>query len=374
MLYQHLRIGTFVAGGSTSGSIPYIDSNNLVAQDNANNFWDATNHRLGIGTTSPNAKLTVGAALAGTALGTTFITNAGALGTTATNLLTLANIGFTSANSTSLGIRALRQTNGTDWTTTAIGIGMDVDSSNFVGASMWFSNNGDIGIGTSSPTSPLHITTTNSVVPMNLANTVNSAAIVSGFGQVITVAGTHTSGTLTNNIALELNPISSGTGGTTTSMITLFLVPQQTAGTVTTLYGVFWSPSGTYSNSYFLYEAVASQNYLSGNLGIGNATPTYLLDVVGGDIAVGTAGKGFRVKEGSNAKMGTVALVAGTATVSTTAVTANSRIFLTSQNGTLSNNGLCYVSARTAGTSFTIISTSGNLDTSTIAWLIFEPY
>lgn len=92
---------------------------------------------------------------------------------------------------------------------------------------------------------------------------------------------------------------------------------------------------------------------------------------VSGHIATVTAGNGFKTKEGSNAKQGTAVLVAGTVTVSNTSVTANSRIFLTSQvdGGT---PGFVRVSARTAGTSFTITS-SNAADTSTIAYEIFEP-
>jgi hypothetical protein len=77
------------------------------------------------------------------------------------------------------------------------------------------------------------------------------------------------------------------------------------------------------------------------------------------------------VREGSNAKMGTATLVAGTVTVSTTAVTANSRIFLTAQTSGAAAGAL-RVSARTAGTSFTITSTSGT-DTSSVAWMLVEP-
>ncbi len=97
---------------------------------------------------------------------------------------------------------------------------------------------------------------------------------------------------------------------------------------------------------------------------------TYLLDVFG-DMGIMTLGKGFRVKEGANAKQGTAVLVAGTVTVANTSVTANSRIFLTSQidGGTV---GFLRVSARTAGTSFVITSSVG-LDTSTVAYQIFEP-
>ncbi|AEJ01289.1 hypothetical protein Nit79A3_1457 [Nitrosomonas sp. Is79A3] len=78
-----------------------------------------------------------------------------------------------------------------------------------------------------------------------------------------------------------------------------------------------------------------------------------------------------KVVEGSNAAMGVVTLVAGSKVVTNTRVTANSRIFLTSQadGGT---PGSLRVSARTAGTSFTITSSSGS-DTSVVAYMIVEP-
>ncbi|MFD5491605.1 hypothetical protein ACFWH4_01355 [Streptomyces sp. NPDC127091] len=89
------------------------------------------------------------------------------------------------------------------------------------------------------------------------------------------------------------------------------------------------------------------------------------------DVIIGLAGKGLRVKEGTNAKMGVATLAAGTVTVANTSITATSRVFLTCQTpgGT---PGFLRVSARTAGTSFTILSSSGT-DTSVVAWLIVEP-
>jgi len=96
-----------------------------------------------------------------------------------------------------------------------------------------------------------------------------------------------------------------------------------------------------------------------------------MLEILTADLDIATAGRGLRVKEGSNAKMGTSALTAGAATVSNTSVTANSRILLTS-NADGGTPGWLRVSARSAGTSFTITSSSGT-DTSTVAWLILEP-
>jgi hypothetical protein len=90
-----------------------------------------------------------------------------------------------------------------------------------------------------------------------------------------------------------------------------------------------------------------------------------------GSLSLATAGGGLKVKEGTNATLGTVTLAAGTATVNTTKVTANSRIFLTAQTSGAAAGAL-RVSARVAGTSFTITSTSGT-DTSQVAWFIVEP-
>src|ERR1017187_199688 len=43
----------------TLGSVPFASTSGLIAQDNANFFYDATNHRLGIGTTTPAEPLDV---------------------------------------------------------------------------------------------------------------------------------------------------------------------------------------------------------------------------------------------------------------------------------------------------------------------------
>lgn len=89
-----------------------------------------------------------------------------------------------------------------------------------------------------------------------------------------------------------------------------------------------------------------------------------------GGVDVNTAGHGLKVAEGANAKQGTAVLVAGAVTVANTSVTATSRILLTSQvDG--GAPGWLRVSARVAGTSFTITSSSAT-DTSTVAYEIFE--
>lgn len=90
-------------------------------------------------------------------------------------------------------------------------------------------------------------------------------------------------------------------------------------------------------------------------------------------LKLGTAGAGIAVKEGANARMGVATLAAGTVTVNNTSVTANTRIFLTGQgNGASGTPGVPRVSARVAGTSFTITSSSAS-DTSPVAWELREP-
>ena len=105
--------------------------------------------------------------------------------------------------------------------------------------------------------------------------------------------------------------------------------------------------------------------------GLTSVTASGNLNASLGSLDVVSAGQGLKVAEGSNAKQGTAVLVAGTVTVSNTSVTANSRILLTS-NTDGGTPGFVRVSAKTAGTSFVITSSSGT-DTSTIAYEIFEP-
>jgi hypothetical protein len=92
-----------------------------------------------------------------------------------------------------------------------------------------------------------------------------------------------------------------------------------------------------------------------------------------GNISLVNAGNKIYIKEGTNASSGVATLTAGSVVVSTTSVTANSRIQLTIQSlGTVTVPKAIGVTARTAGTSFTITSADAT-DTSLISWLLIEP-
>ena len=115
---------------------------------------------INVATSGSSAKLTISTTtnqLTGTAASTVLSTNAGALGTTAGNELALASIGFTSNNQSMLGIRAIRSANGTDWTTSSIGLSMDVDNTVRAGGGIWFSGNGQVGIGITAPESAFQV-------------------------------------------------------------------------------------------------------------------------------------------------------------------------------------------------------------------------
>jgi hypothetical protein len=91
-----------------------------------------------------------------------------------------------------------------------------------------------------------------------------------------------------------------------------------------------------------------------------------------GDFAITTAGKGLKIKEGANAKMGSSTLVAGKVTVANKAVTAESRIFLQSKGAKGEHIGALTVTAKVAATSFTVESSNAE-DAREFDYVIFEP-
>lgn len=113
---------------------------------------------------------------------------------------------------------------------------------------------------------------------------------------------------------------------------------------------------------------------LTGGTVTGNVTiAAGNLNLTFGSLDISFPGTGLKVAEGANAKQGTVALNGTTAVVvSNTNITANSRIFLTNNAQAGSGPGVPYVSARSAGTSFSVKSTVAG-DTSVVAYEVFEP-
>lgn len=142
------KAGIWAYGDGLGSKLFFGTSNSYVTGvTNTAMVIDPTGN-VGIGTTAPTAKLSLGTDLSLAAMSTTLKSNAGALGGTAGNELILASFGFTSSNQTALGVRAYRTSAGADWTTSAVGIEMDVDNTARVNsASLWLSHDGSVGIG-----------------------------------------------------------------------------------------------------------------------------------------------------------------------------------------------------------------------------------
>lgn len=151
------------------------------------------------------------------------------------------------------------------------------------------------------------------------------------------------------------------------------------AGNVTfwanTTYTIIYSPGittaqiamGNATDAHTYYDNTGHQfRTLSGGANIVSIDNTI-------GLALQTAGTGIRIKEGSNARMGVTTLVLGVSVVSNNTITANTRIFLSVESlGTVTVPSAVAVTARSAGTSFTI--TASNLtDTSVVAWFLMEP-
>ncbi|MEU9323183.1 glycosyl hydrolase family 28-related protein [Streptomyces canus] len=203
---------------------------------------------------------------------------------------------------------------------------------------------------------------TGSVAVLEYGNRILTGSTVQGYISDPTKVPNNLGGNLNIPSGSQLNV---GASGSSASVAIL-----RAAGTDTAVS----TRVGAETASRFFFNASGSLQWNSGSA----STDVQLergaanrLDLLLADLRIGTAGRGLRVAEGSNAKMGTATLTAGAVTVSTTAVTANSRIFLTSQSGT-TNAGFLSVSTRTAGTSFAIASSNAS-DARTVAWMIVEP-
>jgi Pectate lyase superfamily protein len=187
-----------------------------------------------------------------------------------------------------------------------------------------------------------------------LGNSLNSCWTYHNNSVSISVTGTETCSSINN--CVENSP----QGGATNFITT-------TSGTDVAVN----MPNGIKPNSYLGQFTLIDQAQTITLGGPGGAGPSFFGAANVAKLDVNVAGFGLAVKEGSNCKQGVATLVAGTVTVANTAVTATSRIFLTAQSpgGTA---GFLTVSARTAGTSFTILS-SNVADTSVVAYEIIEP-
>lgn len=262
-----MAIGDPVTGG-TSGSVLFVDSSGDLAQDNANLFWDNANNRLGVGTNSPSVdRIHVSGNVAAT--GNFYSGTDSAGGGTDVGFISRMNVleglvgggfyntnaagyeGFNFYNNSSTLVTSLAHSNG---------------SASFLPSSTWFGtrnseplhmvtntsvratilSGGNFGIGTQSPSQPLHVAG-NVRVTGAFYDSTNSPGTS---GQVL-------SSTATGTDWIDGSAIP--TGFTTGSVI-------------------FQGSSGSFAqdNANFFWDDTNNR------LGIGTATPSAPLDVYGG--------------------------------------------------------------------------------------------
>jgi hypothetical protein len=178
--------GSLASTGLTSGSLVFSGSGGVLSQDNANLFYDATNHRLGLGTTTPSAALTVTSlAQAGTlplfsiasSTGSNLFTVTGAgnvgIGTASPDSGALLEINQPTSQYAELEITSRAVNSGTgilrfrtkDASGAAQGASIWSDgtgllfntSANISSSQMVLTNAGNVGIGTTTPTGLLSI-------------------------------------------------------------------------------------------------------------------------------------------------------------------------------------------------------------------------
>lgn len=140
----------------------------------------------------------------------------------------------------------------------------------------------------------------------------------------------------------------------------------RTTATIAGIANQDWSAGSAYGTDVRIQTTAAGATAAATRMTIGSAGTTLV-----GNLVLGTAGNQLQIKQGTNASAGVATLVAGTVTVNNTLVTANSMILPFGQNSS-GTHGELTISARVAGTSFTITSSSAT-DTRSVAWLIIEP-
>ena len=174
--------------GSTSGSIIFASSTSKFAQDNANFFWDVTNHRLGIGTTTPSQALTVnGNIRIAAGAGNSLIFQDG------TTMTTAATPGSGNTSTTDLNFAADNDSNGSG----------ETFFSTHGAEALRITNTGRVGIGTSvDPTAQLAVNTAGTNDLLNLQKSgINKFTVANNGGMTVNGATANIVKTTTGNTA-----------------------------------------------------------------------------------------------------------------------------------------------------------------------------
>lgn len=285
--------GTGTSTQFTAGSVVFAGASGVYTQDNAQLFWDNSNDRLGIGTATPSAKLSV--------VGTAKIGEGAASNTSKLMVNTVSGV--------AAGIQLFQDSN-ESWIIQNPASTTALTFANSGTERMRITGTGDVGIGTSSPSVKLEVNGSVRFVDSSAAgpdllfgnvgggtsinNVANARTYIGAYETVFTnydnssewmridTSGNVGIGTLSPVSKLHL----SGTGNTV-------LTIQDNAGGVAV--ADFVTGAGTQriigglggTNNLGFYTASTERMRIdsSGNVGIGTSSPTALLTVSNGGAA-----------------------------------------------------------------------------------------
>ena len=146
----------------SNAQIPLIGGSTLTFSGNSGSnehMRIATNGSVGIGDSNPFSTLSIsntGNTGYNMPISATFRALSGALNAAANSSNNLGTFSCTTTNASSLSVHVVRTANGSDWTTTSMGLTYDVDTTQAAGGGIWF-NNGRIGINTLTPDQALTV-------------------------------------------------------------------------------------------------------------------------------------------------------------------------------------------------------------------------
>ena len=282
---------SFSGNATFNGGVTVGDSASDVFKSNGTTHLAALGNSVGVGTTSPNHKVDIysneNVPLRIHRPSNASLDSAGAWG-----------IGFSTrsdANNSTTDTRAgiFSYYNGNLFLAAAnTSIVADPDAY----ARLTVLNNGYVGIGTMSPNESLHVVG-DSVITGGLAvgehTSINPDSFVIDAYRSSTATsgdsiGLHTlryqwSGTNTGRVIGTYSAAQTSNTSTLTTAIGVYgTAKHQSSGTLTNAYSLYLdSPSGSPTNAFNIYAAGTADNYIGGNVGIGETSPLAKMEVAG---------------------------------------------------------------------------------------------